>query len=205
MKISTFRLTSHFLLAAGLTLQLSSCVSTEHETSRSSVDPRVYSPPPARARARISSKTVLNTVTKTHVFSNPQAPDKFVLQLRGPRILTGQVHLIVTSSTGDTLRHEVMPARTLISEKVLNDPPSASVRDQEIAILQGMNNFFSDAHFSAPAVPANSEQPAEVDTKTWAALIEDPAIIGFNYTGAGGSGRCMAYVRKLGKAVVIVD
>lgn len=206
--MKTFPLTNTrtglFLLAASLTLQLASCVSTEREVSSSAVDPRTtYTPPAAGDRGRIGSKTVLNTVRATHSFSDPNTQDNFVLQLRGPRILSAQAHLIVLSSKGDTLRHEVMPARALLNEKELTDSQSASVREKEIAILQSMNSFFGAGHFSQPAVPAGAEQPAELDTKTWVALREDPTAVGFDYIAGGGAERRMAYVRKLGKAIVI--
>ena len=206
MKIVTLKRTRTGLLivAAGLTLQLASCVSTEREVSTSTIDPRTtYTPPKAGDRTRIGNATVLNTVSATHAFSDPNTQDNFVLQLRGPRILTGQAHLIVLSSTGDTLRHEVMPARALLREQELSDPQSASVREQEIAILQGMNSFFAAGHFSQPAVPTGTEQPAELDTKTWAALRQDPTAVGFDYTGLGGAEHRMAFVRKLGKTIVI--
>lgn len=202
MKRLTYRVFGLALVGAGLSLQLTSCVSTEREVSNSAVDPRAtYIPPPAGSRARVNGKTVLNTVSTTHTFSNPGTKDNFILQLRGPRILTAQAHLIVTNSKGDTLRHEVIPARTLLAHTDITDAQSASVRDQEIAILQGMNNFFADAHFTNPAIPAGSEQPAEIDAKTWSVLREDPTAVGFEYTGAGGAERRMAYARKLGKAV----
>ena len=202
MKILSLRMSRLGLLAAALSLNLASCVSTEREVSTSTVDPRAtYTPPAAGDRTRVNSKTVLNTVSATHAFSNPATKDNFVLQLRGPRVLTAQAHFIVTSSTGDTLRHEVMPARAL-----LNDAAQASsVREQEIAILQGMNNFFAPTRFSQPAVPANAEQPGEMDSKTWSALREDPSAVGFDYTGTGGSERRMTYARKLGKAVIIAQ
>lgn len=193
-----------FLVAAGFALELGSCVSTEREVSSSATDPRsTYTPPAAGARARIGNKTVLNTVSVSRSFSDPKTKDNFVLQLRGPRVLTALAHFIVTNSAGDTLRHEILPARALLAEKALNDPQSASVRDQEIAILQGMNNFFADGRFSKPAVAAGAEQPAEIDTKTWLTLREDPATVGFDYTGAGGAERRLAYARKLSKTVVI--
>jgi hypothetical protein len=204
MKSSTLKLAGLALASVGLSLQLASCVSTEREVSSSTVDPRTtYTPPAAGDRTRVNGKTVLNTVSTSHAFSDPATKDNFILQLRGPRVLTAQAHLIVTNSKGDTLRHEVLPARALLSEKAFNDPQAASVRDQEIAILQGMNNFFADGHFSQPAIPAGAEQPAEVDTKTWSALREDPGTVGFDFPGAGGAERRMAYARKLGKAVVI--
>jgi hypothetical protein len=204
MKSFTLKLAGLALVAGSLSLQLSSCVSTDREVSNSTVDPRAtYKPPVAGDRTRVSSKTVLNTVSRTRSFSDPKTKDNFILQLRGPRVLTAQAHFIVTSSTGDTLRHEVMPARALLSEKALNDPQAATIREKEIAILQGMNNFFADGRFSQPAVPADAQQPAELDTKTWAALREDPTIVGFDYVGAGGGERRMAYVPKLRKAVVI--
>ena len=204
MKTVSLKHAGVVLLTAGLTLQLASCVSTDREVSSSSVDPRTtYTPPAAGNRTRVSSKTVLNTVSSTHTFSDPNTKDNFILQLRGPRVLTARAHLIVTSSTGDTLRHEVLPARALLSEKALSDPQAASVRDQEIAILQGMNTFFADGHFSQPAVPAGAEQPAEVDSKTWSALRADPTAVGFDFIGAGGAERRLAFSRTLGKAVVI--
>ncbi len=202
MKTASLKLIA--LASAAAVLQLTSCVSTEREVSTSTVDPRAtYTPPPAGSRSRVSSKTVLNTVSVTHSFSNPDTKDNFILQLRGPRVLTAQAHLIVTSSTGDTLRHEVLPARALLSEKSLIDPQASTARAQEIAILEGMNNFFADGRFSQPAVPSGAAQPAEMDTKTWAALREDASTVGFDYIGAGGAERRMAYARKLGKAVVI--
>jgi len=202
--MKTSSLTLITLACAAAVLQLTSCVSTEREVSTSTVDPRsTYTPPPAGSRSRVSSKTVLNTVSVTHSFSSPDTKDNFILQLRGPRVLTAQAHLIVTSSTGDTLRHEVLPARALLSEKSLIDPQASTVRAQEIAILEGMNNFFADGRFSQPAVPVGAAQPAEMDTKTWAALREDANTVGFDYVGAGGAERRMTYARKLGKAVVI--
>ena len=202
MKISSRNIWG--LLAAGLLLELASCVSTEREVSSSSADPRAtYTPPATGDRTRVGTKTVLNTVSTTHTFSNPKTEDRFVLQLRGPRVLTAQAHLIVTSSTGDTLRHEILPARALLNDRDLSDPQSASVRDKEIAILQGMNTFFAASRFTQPAVPAGTEQPAEIDTKTWSALRDDPTTVGFDYTGAGGAERRMAFARKLGKAVVM--
>jgi hypothetical protein len=66
-----------------------------------------------------------------------------------------------------------------------------------------MNSFFTPTHFMQPAVPVGTAQPAEMDTKTWATLREDPTAVGFDYTGAGGAERRMAYSQKLGKAVVI--
>lgn len=204
MKTVKFRFITHLIIAAGLSLELGSCVSTEREVSSSTIDPRtIYTPPPVGTRSRIGNKTVLNTVTASHVFSDPKTQDRFVLQLRCPRVLTAQAHLIVVSSTGDTLRHEVLPARALLSHTDLKDSQSASVREQEIAILEGMNNFFADGHFTQPAIPTGTEQPAEVDSKTWSALREDPATVGFDYLGAGGAERRLAYVRKMRKAVNI--
>lgn len=202
MKFSTLRFSTAVLAGAGLALQLASCVSTEREISSS--DPRTtYRPPAAGDRARLNSKTVLNTVSASHVFSNPNTRDNFILQLRGPRVLTAQAHLIVTSSTGDTLTHQVLPARALLAEQVQTDPQGLSIRDQEIAVLQRMNAFFAESHFSQPAVPPGTEAPAEVDTKAWSALREDPSTVAFDYPGMGGAEHRLAYARKLGKAVII--
>lgn len=202
MKASIFKISGLVLLAAGF--QLTSCVSTEREVGTSSKDPRAtYTPPPTGSRTRVSGKTVLNTVRATHAFSDASTDDNFILQLRGERVLTGQAHFIVTNSKGDTIRHEVMPARALLANADAGLASSASARDQEIAILQSMNAFFAPSHFTQPAVPAGTEQPAEMDTKAWTTLREDPTAVGFDYTGAGGAERRMAFSRKLGRAVVI--
>ena len=204
MKLSTSRYSTTVLITAALALQLASCVSTEREMTSSGSDPRAtYRPPAVGDRSRLNNKSVLNTVSATHVFSDPKAPDNFILQLRGPRVLTGQVHLIVTSSTGDTLTHQVLPARALLAPQAQTDTQGLSVRDQEIAVLQRMNSFFSEAHFSQPAVPPGTEAPAEVDTKAWNALREDPSTVAFDYPGMGGAEHRLAFARKLGKAVVI--
>ncbi|MET4073066.1 hypothetical protein [Hymenobacter sp. UYCo722] len=204
MKAPFFKISSLALLVASCSLQLTSCVSTEREASTSTKDPRAtYTPPPAGSRTRINGKTVLNTVRASHAFSDPNSNDNFVLQLRGERVLTSQAHFIVTNNMGDTIRHEVLPARALLSHADAGLARSASVRDQEIAILQGMNSFFTPSRFAQPAVPAGTAQPAELDAKTWTTLRDDPTAVGFDYTGAGGAERRMAYSQKLGKAVVI--
>lgn len=193
------------ILSAALLLSLSACVTTDREIGTTSRDPReVFTPTPERERARLTSKSVLQTVRASHTFSDPATKDNFVLQLRGPRVLTGRAHLIVLSATGDTLRHEVLPARALLDERTLDDPRAASVRDQEIAILRGMNAFFRDEQFSQPAVPPSAEQPAELDTQTWQALRADRSAVGFDYPADGSRNeRRLTYVRKLGRAIVI--
>lgn len=153
-----------------------SCVSTERETSTPSRSPRAEYTPPSGKGQRVSGATVLNTVQAAHAFSSPGTPDKFLLQLRGPRILTGQLHFVVLSAQGDTLHQEVLPAR------VLQDPQALTVRDQEISVLRGMNGFFSPARF-APA-PAS------------------PAAVVFEYPAADGTPHQLVYSPKLGRAVV---
>ena len=192
------------LFFAGLACQLSSCLNTEKEIGSTNADPRAtYTPPNSADRTRMTSKTVLNTVQATHAFSDPNSQDHFVLQLRGTRILNAQAHLIVTSKAGDTLRHEVMPARALLDSKVMADNPATTVRDQEIAILRGMNSFFAADRFTQPAVPGTATPPGETDMATWRALQEDPSAVAFDFTGAGGAERRLAYSHKLGKAVVL--
>lgn len=194
-----------YLAGAALLLYLSSCVNTEHEVGASSKDPRaVFTPTPERDRSRLSSRTVLNTVRTTHSFSDPATKDNFILQLRGPRVLTARAHLIVTNEKGDTLRHEVLPARALLDERTLDDPRVATVRDQEIAILRGMNSFFREDQFNQPAVASSSDQPAELDTQTWQALRDDHSTVGFDYPAdISRNLRRLTYVRKLGRVVVI--
>ncbi|MBD2768306.1 hypothetical protein IC235_10415 [Hymenobacter sp. BT664] len=204
MKSCIVKSAGRALVASCWALQLASCVSTEHEASIVKQEARaIYRPPVAGSRIRVNSRTVLNTVSIAHVFSNPKALDNFTLQLRGPRVLTGQAHFIVTNSAGDTLRHEVLPARALLGESASRDPLASSVRDREIAILQSMNSFFAAGNFSRPAIPTDAAPPTEVDSKIWSALSSDSTAVGFDYPSTGGAERRMAYVRKLRKTIVI--
>ncbi len=196
---------STLLLVAGL-LQLSvSCVSTEHEMAASTKDPRSTYVPPTGAGRRINSTTVLNTVRATHTFSDPKTKDNFQLQLRGPRILSSHLHLIVTTAKGDTLRHEVMPAKALLVGSEEQDSKLVTVRGQEITVLRNMNAFFTEDHFTHPAVPSTATQPADLSEQEWASLRTDPSGVGFDYPSATGSEQRLAYSRKLGRAVVLSE
>lgn len=199
MKSSIFTM----LTVTGLLQLGTSCVNTEREMSASTKDPRSQYVPPIDAGRRINGATVLNTVRTSHSFSDPQAKDNFVLQLRGPRILTSRVHLIVTTPKGDTLRHDVLPARALLQGSDVQDSKLATIRDQEIVVLRRMNNFFTEDHFSQPAVSAGTVQPAGLDAQAWASLRADPATVGFDYPSAAGSEQRLAYSRQLGRAVVL--
>ncbi|MGI4866513.1 MAG: hypothetical protein ACRYFZ_21500 [Janthinobacterium lividum] len=199
MKASIFTM----LAVAGLLQLGTSCVNTEREMASSTKDPRSVYVPPTSAGRRINGATVLNTVRATHSFSDPKTKDNFLLQLRGPRILTSRVHLIVTNAKGDTLRHEVMPARALLAGSAVQDSKMATVRDQEIAILRRMNGFFAEDHFTHPAVPTSATQPAELDAKAWDSLRADPAAVGFDYPGAAGNEMRLAYSRQLHRAVAM--
>jgi hypothetical protein len=187
---------------AAIILTASSCVSTERETATSTKDPRAEFTPPNGRGERVGGATVLNTVRTTHPFSDPKEPDNFILQMRGPRVLSSRIHLYIVSSKGDTLRHEVMPATALLDDRTLRNNQSATVRDKEISILRGMNAFFSPDRFVQPAVPASATQPAELDTQAWTSLRNDPRAVGFDYPSGSGESR-LAYSRQLNKVLVI--
>ncbi|RPD48712.1 hypothetical protein DNI29_08865 [Hymenobacter sediminis] len=186
-------------------LQLASCINTEREVGTSKNADRVFTPTPEANRGRVSARTVLRTVNAAHTFSNPRSKDNFVLQLRGPKIASSQAYFMIISSTGDTLRKEVIPATALINERDLADPQAATVRDKEIAILQGMNSFFRDDRFVQPAVPRTATQPENVDAQSWSSVKEDTRAVGFDYPSADGRERRVAYSKKLGRAVVIAE
>jgi hypothetical protein len=187
---------------AVIILTASSCVSTERETATSTKDPRAEFTPPNGRGERVGGATVLNTVRTTHPFSDPKEPDNFILQMRGPRVLSSRIHLYIVSSKGDTLRHEVMPATALLDDRTLRNNQSATVRDKEISILRGMNAFFSPDRFVQPAVPSSATQPAELDTQAWTSLRNDPRAVGFDYPSGSGESR-LAYSRQLNKVLVI--
>ena len=200
MMISTRSLGAYLLL-----LTTASCVSAERETATSSRGPRTEFTPPKGRGERVGEATVLNTVRATHVFSDPQNPDTFVLELRGPRVLTGRLHLVVLDSRGDTLRHEVLPARALLTDPTLRDNQSASVRARELNVLGNMSTFFSDSHFAQPAVPAGADAPAGFDAQVWTSLRQDPAAVSFAYPGRSGGETRLAYSRQLRRVVVLEE
>ena len=186
-------------------LQLSSCLNTEREVATSRNTDRQFTPGMEANRGRVSERTVLRTVNASHNFSSLKTKDTFVLQLRGPKIASSQAHFIVLNSAGDTLRQEVMPATALIRDQDLTDPQAATVRDKEIAILQGMNSFFRDDRFVQPAVPKTGVQPENVDAQSWSSVKADSRAIGFDYPSADGRERRLAYSKSLKRAVVIAE
>jgi hypothetical protein len=193
------------LAAVGLLQLGTSCVNSERELASSTKDPRSLYVPPTGAGRRVSGTTVLNTVRASHSFSDPKTKDNFLLQLRGPRILTSRLHLIVLTTKGDTLRHEVMPARALLQGSEAQGSKLTTVRDQEITILRRMNGFFSEDHFGTLTVPSSTRKPAGLDAKAWTTLLADPAAISFEYPGIAGSDKRLAYSRQLGRAVVLSE
>jgi len=187
----------------GLLLQTSSCITTEREAGTSRDPNRTFTPTPEGARARVNARTVLRAVNTAHYFSNTKTKDNFILQLRGPKILSARAHFIILTSTGDTLRSEIIPATALLGERE-TDRPATTVREKEIAILQSMNAFLREDHFTKPAVPRDAIQPAEVDTEAWEAVKADPKAVGFDYM-TNGRERRLAYAKKLQKAVVVAE
>ena len=185
--------------AASLSLLLAaaSCVSTERETSAPGRSARTEYTPPSGKGQRVSGATVLNTVQAEHAFSSA-APDRFRLQLRGPRVLSGRLYLLVLRAQGDTLHQEVLPAR------VLRDSTALTLRDQEISVLRGMNGFFAPAHFAAPALGAASARPATLSPAAWSTLRTDPQAVAFTYPTAQGEHH-LVYSPQLGRAVVLAE
>lgn len=182
-----------------------SCITTERETASSKNDPKVFSPPPAGQRARLTARSVLNTVRATHYFTSNKQKDNFVLLLQGPKILNSQARFIIINATGDTIRNEVMPATTLLSDRDLENPSAATIRDKEIAILKAMNTFFSNDRFAQPAIPRAATQPTDVEGQVWTAIRDDNKAVGFDYVGVGGRERRIAYAKELQRAVVVAQ
>ncbi|WP_156126325.1 hypothetical protein [Hymenobacter sp. DG25B] len=183
----------------------SSCITTERESASSKNPDRVFTPTPEGQRARLTSKSILNSVRTTHHFSDNKTKDNFVLLLQGTKILNSQARFIITSSKGDTLRNEVIPALALLDERELEDPQAATVRDKEIGILKGMNNFFRDDHFTSPAIPRSMTTAPVADQEAWQAVRDDNKSVGFDYITSGGRERRISYARKLNKAVIVAE
>ena len=186
-------------------LQLTSCLNTEREVGTSNNADRLFTPTPEANRGRVTDRTVLRTVKATHTFSSTKSKDAFILQLRGPKISTSQAYFIIVSSSGDTLRNESMPATALIRNQDMTDEQAATIRDKEIAILQGMNNFFRDDRFVQPAVPKAATQPENVDAQSWSTVKSDNRAVGFDYPAADGRERRLAYSKEMSKAVIIAE
>ncbi|UOR07089.1 hypothetical protein MUN82_08305 [Hymenobacter aerilatus] len=190
-------------VAAALLFQVTSCINTEREVGNSKNADKAYSPP--TESNRLTTRSILNTVRATHYFSSAKTKDNFILQLQGAKILNAQARFIILTSTGDTLRKEMIPAIALIEARNLEDPQAATTRAKEIAILQAMNTFFADDRFTQPAVPRTATQPANVDAENWRAVKADTKAVGFDYTSNTGRERRIAYAKTLGKAVIIAE
>lgn len=200
MNIAANRLLPGVLAAAAGLGLATSCVSTERETTAPGRATRTTYTPPRGKGQRVTAATVLNTVQATHVFSAPGAPDRFMLLLQGPRVLTGRLHFVVLSAQGDTLHREYLPAR------LLQDPQALTVRDQEISVLRGMNAFFSANRFVVPAIPATTQTaPPGLTAAAWSSLKASPQAVGFDYPSAQGSLQRLVYVPQLGRAVVLAE
>ncbi|WP_143436396.1 hypothetical protein [Hymenobacter crusticola] len=189
-------------MAFALLLQMTSCITTEREVGTGKASQKTYNP---TAGNRITSRSVLSKVNAQHYFTSTKAKDQFVLVLQGSKIVSAQASLVILTSTGDTIRKEVIPATALLKASDLDDPQAATVRDKEIAILKAMNNFFHEDHFTQPAIPRAAVPPTNVDTKAWSAVHADTKAVGFDYIAAGGKERRIAYAKTLQKAVIIAD
>lgn len=207
MKVFRVIMKKKLLVASclGVLLQVSSCITTDKEAGTSRNTDKPYTPVPDPSRGRVTNRTVLRTVNATHYFSNTKTKDNFVLQLQGTKILNSQARFVIVSSTGDTLRKELMPATALLDKRLASDPAVATARDKEIAILQSMNAFFKEDRFMQPAVPRSLRLPTDVDAQAWQAVRDDTKAIGFDYTAAGGKERRLAYAKKLRKAVIVAE
>ncbi|KUG07674.1 hypothetical protein [Solirubrum puertoriconensis] len=194
-------------IALLLLLMQASCVTTDREVGTSSNADKLFTPKPEANRSRLTSRSVLRTVAVQRNFSDGKSKDNFVLLLQGPKIIDANARFLIISAKGDTLRNEVMPAKTLIDERTLqNDPQAGSVRARELAILQGMNRFFAEDKFTSPAIPRTlTSPPAEIDAEGWSAVQTDKRAVGFDYTDASGREKRIAYARKLNKAVIIAE
>jgi hypothetical protein len=195
-----------FLSASLATLLFqASCITTERETATAKNDGKVFMPTPPSQRARLTERSILNTVRVSRNFTNSKQKDSFVLLLQGPKILNAQARFIIIDATGDTIRNEVMPATALLSDRDLENPSAATVRDKEIAILKAMNTFFSNDRFTQPAIPRTAAQPEDVEPQVWAAIQGDSKAVGFDYIGTGGRERRIAYAKELQRAVVVAQ
>lgn len=195
-----------FLSAAVAALLFqASCITTERETATSKSDGKIFTPTPPSQRARLTERSVLNTVRTAHNFTSDKQKDSFVLLLQGPKILNAQARFIIINATGDTIRNEVMPATALLSDRDLENPNTATVRDKEIAILKAMNAFFSNDRFTQPAIPRTATQPEDVESQVWTAIQSDNKAVGFDYIGAGGRERRIAYAKSLQRAAVVAQ
>ncbi|WP_400190802.1 hypothetical protein [Hymenobacter sp. B81] len=185
----------------------SSCVTTDREVGTSNNADQLFTPKPEAARSRMTSRTVLRTVQAQHAFSDPRAKDNFVLLLQGTKVAEANARFLIISAQGDTLRNEVMPATALIDERAMQeDPQAGSVRAKEIAILQGMNKFFAEDKFTAPAIPKKTTSaPEGADPEGWQAVREDNRAVGFDYVDASGREKRIAFAKKLNKAVVVAE
>ncbi len=188
-----------------LLLGSTSCVQMATSSERAAptaAEPRsrtVYTPPTTPG-ARITAATVLHRVQVSHVFSDPASPDNFVLELRGARVSSGRLRLLVLGSRGDTLFQQQLPASVVLAAPA---GPATPVREQEVNLLRGMNEFFAGQNFQQPAFDANAAQPAGLSGPDWNRLRRNPAAVVFRFVGADGQPNRLVYGPASARAVVL--
>ncbi|GAB3306040.1 hypothetical protein [Hymenobacter tenuis] len=142
----------------------------------------------ARPAAIPVQADTLLTARSQHKFSSAATPDAFSLVLRGPAVLTSEATFTVTTSSGQVIFREVLPATDLEAAMVYEmKGPTATQAEREAYVRRRVREFFADKNFQRPAVaatatyPADTEAPASSDRAAWDDLRRRPDAISFQY------------------------
>lgn len=151
---------------------------------------------PDTNRERNTSSVLLENKT-THIFSNPQQPDQFRVQLVGRDITSASVRLSIVTAAGDTIWNESFPAMAFINDKL--QPLKAA---QQEYITKRINTFFLKEWFVAQAISEESVFDPEFNgnQQQWQEIKQQQRP-GFFYITGDEEGHTLSYSASLGKAV----
>ncbi|OWY19721.1 hypothetical protein C7N43_26080 [Sphingobacteriales bacterium UPWRP_1] len=141
-------------------------------------------------------------VAVSHVFSDPNREDLFILRSEGSYPGNAVIHFTITASNGQTLYAEDFKASVLLNADKLADVATPGITDEGNNIAQNMQTFFSEANFSVPAIADDADfVPEYSDKAIWDEIKKDKTAVGFYYLLGTQTGRSIAWSKKQKKVV----
>jgi hypothetical protein len=144
-------------------------------------------------------------IKRTHLFSHPNKPDNFELNLSGNSLLKSNIHFTITDPQSKVIYRDSMTTADLEASMVYEMKTATPTEKQrEDFIKKRLNEFFDDKNFSIPAIaPNDTFDPTFGDQKAWNAIKNDPKSISFNYLIGKENGRRIAYSKLLKKVMTV--
>ncbi|MES2627775.1 MAG: hypothetical protein V4616_02290 [Bacteroidota bacterium] len=161
-------------------------------------EPESAAVPVTETETRKSTQVL--TQTKTHIFSDPNAPDTFKIVLEGDSLLNAAVTFDIVSHTGQRIYHETFTSDYLIGFGV---EPGAPPAELEAVIRKRILEFFDEKNFIQPAIKSDMAfDPNYSDKQAWNEVKAYASSVGFMYLLGKEDGRRIAWSPTSGKVVM---